>query len=156
MKKWIIIMNVLALSILGFFLFSGNNFTGYVVLRDGLDSVIVGSSLYYKVTDVKTGELITNDYITGQEVYFVREGDEIADFSRLMTVKAWQLKADADGSEDYCDNRDYGNRKLYYDGNGNGMRDDGEFYLYSVVVDEKGCFNVRLPDEKFIVVLSGE
>lgn len=156
MKKWIIIMNVLALSILGFFLFSGNNFTGYVVLRDGLDSVIVGSSLYYKVTDVKTGELITNDYITDQEAFFVREGDEIADFSNIKLVKRWQVTADADGSDDYCDKRDYENKKLYYDGNNNGVKDDDEFYLYSAIVDEKGCFNVRLPDERFIVVLGGE
>ncbi|MEA3378385.1 MAG: hypothetical protein U9Q69_01975 [Nanoarchaeota archaeon] len=153
MKRIFLGVNILLLAFIGFLIFSPNDFlTSYVVLERGLDHIVVGSVLYYNITDVETGRVLERDVIENQTIYLIRPKDEIIDFELIKEIDSWILEKDADSEEGYCELREYENKKYYYDANENNKKDEGEFELYSTYVDEKGCFNVKLPDEMFIAV----
>lgn len=155
MKKFFIGINILLITFIGFLVFSPNDYlTGYVVLEKGLDNVIIGSVLYYNLTDLDTGQVLEKDIIRNQTIFMVRPKyiEEIKDDDKIKELDSWIITKDADNEGDLCTIRDYENKKYYYDENKNNKKDEEEFELYSTYVDENGCFNIKLPDELFVII----
>jgi hypothetical protein len=154
MKKILIGINIAVLVICLYLMFGTNeSITGYVILNDGEDANIVSSVLHYEFRDLEGGN-VAKQYITDTEIYLAREDDYIEKFDRLILLDEWVITSDADGLDDYCKENNYVNRKYFYDEDNDGEQENNdEFIFYSVIVDDKGCFSVKLPDEKFVVVM---
>ncbi|RME54293.1 hypothetical protein D6777_04235 [Candidatus Woesearchaeota archaeon] len=151
MKKVLIVTNILLILAASYFIFGNNTtITGRAILGN---DVILGSTLYYTVTDLENSDMISKEYVKNTEVFLARPEKEVKDFSRLIKLEEFDLTSDADNEKDYCQERTYHNIVYFYDLNNNKLREDNEELVYSTTTDDDGCFAIKLPDEDFVVSL---
>lgn len=155
MHKLFILGNVILIAMVAYLVFGPQNtITAFAVLEDGPNHVILGGVLYFNMTDMDTGKVKEKQYLTDKNIYLVRMEDDIEDFSKIRQLEEWELTGDADGEEKHCNDEKYPNQKYFYDDNENKVKDENEFEFFGTYVDTRGCFKVKLPDSKFIVVIS--
>jgi len=94
-------------------------------------------------------------------VYFVQTGKQFTNYTKVKQLgndEAYKGEiddVDADDSSSDCSSNDYTTKRNYYDLNDNNQEDEsnGEFKVYTVSTDSKGCYAIKLPVDSYDIYL---